>query len=449
MTLNFFYNRWVAALILLCAVINITYATNNSLLIKNWREVNSKPKVVDTRDNIFIEQVNNNAILDKTPANCLASKIADTKHRITWQPKWHYIGAGIVRLPSAKISPDRSVLSIIENTGNPGDPSGSRIILLNCYNFKILRIIELHEQLVTKLCYIPNTHKLIAAIDQQQLLKQTSGFMIIDLTGTKAPQKITTLEKISSMACSAKKLFIAFPSGNLEYYDLSTPTAPGTKIKFFKQVSALVFHPVTNRLLVATSAKLNYLKQSTMAPDIYAATDLPNNFRPNKIIITDPTGSCALIENNRRFMLVHNRQARAVEIIPGLAADMNINKHLLAVSLLHKQQIQLYQLPEDVAKPPFEPKKLSPRTRGDITMLAFIPEPIKKITKTSPPTKENKIQGGKSKTVKKRKRNKSKKKKKKIIPRHRLLIIDSYGNIYILEQVRRRWHKTLLFTPKQ
>jgi hypothetical protein len=438
-----FNNRLIPALILSYSIINIAIAADTPLLIRNWSDDEPKITVEDSRDNIFKEQIENIDILKKTPEKCLATVIADIEHKIIWQPKWYYSGAGTVRIPEAVISPDKSALAIIENIGKPGAPSSSRIILLNLYNFKILRIIELPEKLLTMLCYIPNTNQIIGIVDRQKSLKQSSGFMVIDLTGKLAPRKIKTSKKIAAVDCSPKKLFIAFADGSLEYFDLTDLTASSIKINLFGKITALAYHSTTNRLLATSSGKLNYLKLSTMAADIYAETSISKNFRPDKIIITDASGNCALLENKRRFMLVRNRQSRHFDIIPDVAADMNKNRQLLAIGIRHKQQLQLYNLPGAEKLKPCEPKKITPRTSGDITILTFIPEPMEEIIKTAKAPVINK-----SKNKKKTKKRKVKP-KKKTDPAIRLLIVDSHGNIYKLEHYKRRWRKELLIEPKK
>ena len=429
-------------LLLSVCIITSAFADDKPPVIKNLSDAEIRPKVEDSRDNIFQERVNNESILKNTPKKCLATSVADLEHKTTWQAKWHYSGVGTIRLPDAKISPDRSLLTIIENTGKPGAPSGSRIVMINCYNFEILRVIELPEQLLTALCYIPGTNQLIAAIDRQQSLKQSFGYMVIDLTGRTRPQKIGTTEKIIALACSNKDLFTVTDNGTLAIFDLAVPTKPPVAIKSEKKITALTFAPATNRLLTTANSRLEYLKISTMAPDIYAGTKLPTGFKPHKIIITDNKGSCLLLEKNSRFIFAKNRQIREFNKEPGTAADFSQTKQLLAIAIRHKQLLQLYQLPMSEKIKPCEPRKLKPKTGGDIIMLAFLPEPpaikIEQGTKLKAKTK-----GKKTKKVKK----KIKKKQQK--PSTRLIVIDSHGNIYTLKHFRRRWSKNLIIAPKK
>jgi hypothetical protein len=434
----FFNNCFMHLLLLSICIITVAPAANKPPVIKNWNDSTIKTKVEAICDNIFQERINNQEVLKETPKKCLATAVADLEHKTIWQPKWHYSGTGTIRLPDAKISPDRSVLTIIENIGKPGAPSSSRIVMINCYNFEILRVIELPEQLLTTLCYIPDTNQLIVAIDRQQRLKQSSGFMIIDLTGRNLPRKIKTAGKIRAITCSNKNLFTVTADNKLVMFNLASPAEPPVKIAADKNITALIFDSATNRLLTAGNRQLNYLKISTMAPDIYAETELPAGFAPNKIILTDSKGDCILIEEDRRFIFARNRQTRAFSKAPGTAADVALTKQLLAISIRHKQLLQLYQLPTSTELKPCEPRKIKPKTRGDIIMLAFLPEPPTEI-KPAPSIKE----ATKTKKVKKTTRKKEKK------PSIKLIIIGSHGNIYTLEYYKRRWRKALIIKPKK
>lgn len=425
-------------LLLTIMIISTAWGADRPPVIRNWSDDETKTKVKDSRDNIFQERVNNQTILKNTPKQCLATITADLKNKTMWQPKWHYTGAGTVRLPNACISPDRSLLTVIENIGSPGAPSSSRLILINCYNFKIVRVIELPEQLLTALCYIPGTNQLVATVDRQQSLKQSFGFTIIDLTGKTAPRKIKTNTKITALTCSNQKLFVAFSDGKVSCFDLENLNAPDEKINLFKNITALAFHADTNRLLASGNGKLNYLKLSTMAADIYAETDLPVSFKPNKITIIDHKGNCVLLESNRQLVLAKNRQTRELEPVPGTTINVNSANSLLAVGMRHKQILQLYKLPETEKLKPCEPRKLKDKTNGDIIMLAFLPEPMQEpVIPPKTPKKNRKIKKRKIKV------------KKPIAPVTRLLIIDSHGNIYKLKYLKKRWHKTLLIKPKK
>ncbi len=432
----FLYRLPIIILVLSSIFINTINGADAPPVIKNWKDSTIKTKVEAICDNIFQERINNQEVLKDTPKKCMATAVADLEHKTIWQPKWHYSGAGTIRLPDAKTSPDRSVLTIIENIGKPGTPSSSRIVMINCYNFEILRVIKLPEQLLTTICYIPGTNQLIAAIDRQQRLKQSFGFMIIDLTGSNLPRKIKTSGKITAMTCSNKNLFTVTADNKLVMFNLASPAEPPVKIAADKNITALAFDSATDRLLIAGNRQLNYLKMSTMAPDIYAETELTAGFAPNKIILTNSKGDCILIEEDRRFIFARNRQTRAFSKTPGTAADVALTKQLLAISIRHKQLLQLYQLPISTELKPCEPRKLKPKTGGDIIMLAFLPEPPKKI-KPAPTVK--------AKTRIKQSKKKTKKKEKK--PSIKLIIIGSHGNIYTLEYSKRRWRKALIIKP--
>ncbi len=441
-----FHNRIVIAILLLFTFISPAFPADSPPVIRNWSTGETKPKVEDSHDNIFQEHIKNPEALKNTPKKCLATAVADLDNKIIWQPKWHYVGVGTIRLPDAKISSDRTILTIIENSGKPDAPSSSRLILINCYNLEIIRVIELPEQLLTTICYIPGTNQLVAAIDRQSSLKQSFGFMIIDLTGKNIPQKIDTTEKIVSMACSTKHLFTATATGKVKMFDLASPTTAPVKIALAKNITALAFSSSTNRLLMTGDRQLTYLNLSTMAPDIYAATTLFNSFKPNKIIITDTKGSCLLLEENKKMVLVKNRQLRAFSKEPGVAADFLQSKQLLVMAIRHKQLIQLYKLPQSEEFKPCEPRRQKPKTTGDITMLAFLPDPAELTIKTTEVKEKPKAKQTKAKKTKKVRK---KVKKKQYKTDTRLIVIDSHGNIYTLIHARRRWHKTLIIESKK
>ncbi len=150
-----------------------------------WKVVSGTEKADGTEENSSTAQGQTEAQAQPGSAADLLKESGQTGTRLLWQPQEVLTLHAPVRLPDAAISPDRSVIVFVETTGATEGPFGSRLILMNTANWKILRILELRERMIRKIVWVPGTLKLAALCTAQPALDQKYGLAVFDLqTGT-------------------------------------------------------------------------------------------------------------------------------------------------------------------------------------------------------------------------------------------------------------------------
>ncbi len=187
----------------------------------------ARPEVKDDRSNVVVESAEfasgdeddedgkagragkGDKLTIDTPAGCSAAKFQKGLDKIIWKPKWHFEGAGAVHLEAFFMSPDQSVLGVVERTGAQDGPFGSRIVLINTYSWEILKVHELSEEYVTKACWIPGKDLIGLWTDKQPSLKQPSRILIINAnTGKTVSQSEAQKYSVSDIQAFKGRLLV-------------------------------------------------------------------------------------------------------------------------------------------------------------------------------------------------------------------------------------------------
>lgn len=382
---------------------------NDPLTIKNWGEKDLWPKVEDDRSNIYKERLKDKrANLAGTPEKCLAVEVADRQYRIDWQPKWHYHGVGGPRLPDAAISPDRSIVALIENTGKPDAPSGSRIVLYNVYNFKVVKIIEQKECKISRICFIPDSASLACFVEAQKCFKQKPRLIIVDLATGENIGEAYLPEPVSDMASSLTGEIVAvrMQNGGISVFNTSDLKTPPRTVKDCQNGKCLTINSDRGQLVAPVGSQVKMFNLETLRPNAMSEFGLPAGFSPDKIKMIEEQ-SYILLEKHKKLLYARNLKVRTVADDPDITFDFQPETKTLAVGMLHKQKLQLYTIPGLEELKAVEPGNLRPKTRGDIIMLAFTTKAMN------------------------------------------LIVLDNHGNLYLMTKPKRRWEKKLLISAKK
>ena len=123
------------------------------------------------------------------PPRSLAAKLRDPDREkvLRWSPMERVGLLRGVRLPAAALSPDQSVLALVETTGGEDPPNGSRIVLIDTHTWGILRVIEI-PRLTDRIVFAWKEPVLFVLCKPQSELKQEGGLAKIRLDPDTAPE---------------------------------------------------------------------------------------------------------------------------------------------------------------------------------------------------------------------------------------------------------------------
>ncbi len=407
-----------------------------SLVIRNWQTEDETKKVQDDRSNVYIEKGNTDRNFADTPKSSSAFRAGSRTESYEWNPKWHFYGVGEVRIPDSAMSSDKSLLAIVENTGKKGKLSGSRIILFNTYNYRVVKIIEVEKRKINKICFIPNTEKIACSAERQLQIKQPSSLLLIDCLSKDISVNQKLNDEIRAITAGMDGTYIFMLSGSsndIYMLKISSWDDHPEKMKNNNSTPSAMLVSKDNTLLLASSG--NIRQYDAVTGQFFDNISLPRDFTPTKIVEDPKSKTMALMENRGRAYILNGKRNKKFYDGAG-----NVGTYMgawnLFLMLNRGGTLTPFELPGyEQGKKFIKAASMRPKTKGSIMNMWFLPEI---------PDKEAIEAAAKSK--------KRKSKSKKEIPPKRtngVLVLDSLGNIYFLEPTRRLWRKQLILSAKK
>ena len=375
------------------------------LKIRNADSDKDRSRVVDSKDNIIIE--NNAAVdlLENTPADSFAARIADKGKSLEWKPKWYFEGAGGPRLPDAGFSPDGSVLAIAEVAGATDGPFSSRLVLINTYNNKCIRIVEIPETRISRFILLPDTDSAVCIQQPQPSLRQDIKAFTLNLkTGVKGSETTSFSSKVTGLtAVPDNRLMInTAESTKIYVFDLANLAQDPVTLETSFKGGLLAMADDGITLVAAGKGKLLFFNLTNGQNTPFSEKERPADFTPDHIVLCNNNGSLfAASAEGKDIIWAGTGKVRTLAKNAGniLVYDKK-NKRLLA-ELAVKSTLAFYDVPKFEPAGTCQPQAVPPATRGDIITLMAIPAGI--------------------------------------------LEFDSHGNLFLIYKPKSNWKKNLIF----
>lgn len=368
-------------------IVEMEEGSFNKIKVRNWSK-EEKPEVKADSSNVSIEENQNNASsgpIDvakklKVPPGSFAARITQTSRILNWQPKWRYTGAGGPWLPAAELSPDLSVIAIVETIGETEGPFGSRLIFIETYNWNIVRILELMNKKIEKIRFIPGTTHLLCWSSKQVDLKEPNSLFILNARNGRIRSLTKKFhnpfsciiagrkgKRVFAKDSGSDKLFVFENLRNLDDFKsiktgISAPDAPMAVSPDNSEIAALgngkaEFYGVENLKL-----KKSFKTGDDYTPDTVLFADSDRNlaavkkegaacfFRGDfKVELTDFAGDVIFVFNDRK------------------------NGLTLAMEMRKQDEFVLYGVPDLGKISSFIPRKMKPKTKGDTLAGGYLP----------------------------------------------------------------------------
>lgn len=254
--------------------------------VRNWDASKEAQKVEEESDNVRVKDVQ--AVdapkkldankqrskslagkLMKTPSKSMAAQLtpADNSKVIEWQPKWRQKGIGGAWIPSVALSEDRSVLCVLETTGKDEGPYGSRLIVINTYDWSVLAVYEYEDKYYTSIEFAGTSSMLVALASRQAVMKQPCVFNGIDLrTGKLTEGQLLQTQPVCWKAFDDKRIFASFPDSE-HLYELKIGelfiSAP-VKTSIDLQVDAIAVSPDRKNMALASKSLISFIAMRDM-----------------------------------------------------------------------------------------------------------------------------------------------------------------------------------------
>ena len=335
----------------------------------------------------------------KTPINSSAHILADTSKTIIWRPKWNFWGTGTLSIPSISLSFDSSILAIVEYFGSERGPYGSRIVLVNTYDWTTVAVHIFEDTKIEQMVYV-SANQVYCYAEAQPVLKQKASFFRYNLknkTSDKQQERVVSDMKL----INGVGLAVKYADDNtFEMIETNNDQPFKFKTKNTKGVIAL---SPDKRILLYGNKTLDIFKPGIS----WADKSFPHDYTVITAQNLQQTNQSVFVTDSKKLILQTKEQFReiAADIRPRLFYNYDSNK--LIVEKEFKSSLEFYSVPDLLLEDTVAPAPIRPKTKGTVISLNFLKH------------------------------------------QNKYLILDSYGNLYLFYKKKRRWEKILIFTAKR
>ncbi|MBN2640723.1 MAG: hypothetical protein JXR78_03635 [Victivallales bacterium] len=346
----------------------------NKLRIVSDTAIVERPKVEDKADNVIISTRDAGKNLTNTKTDSLAYAIADRTHSYFWEPKWQYFRTNGVWLPKAACSHDKSIVAIIENTGSGAGPRGSRLVLINTFNWRTVRIIDFPEEELIDLCFIPDSTRAIAYMRRQQVLEQKEDRLYdVDLSGAEKPRALLAPQEGHGNMIATGRYFLIKPDNatDIYRYDNRNGLVYNGKIK---SAPSKIHYAIAEDQRTVAIAETGKVKIYDSLNDVITHTlPLPDGFIPDSVTFAGCNDLILVCAQGRNPILFDGIRRNELS---GSSNGMSLYDPLektLFIQMIERSTLMHYHMPELIPQKGVSPSKLRPKNRGRIVFMDFLP----------------------------------------------------------------------------
>ena len=346
---------------------------------------------------------------EKAPFNSLAETLI-SPHQYSWQPKWHYENGGGVQIQDAALSRDCSVLGLLEKVRLSSGKTGTLLILINTYNWKISRIYFYKEQLFTKMLFIGRGRRILAAEKKDNAGTKEVILHIINLkTGKESPNEYTLKGELEGIALSlkSKKAYIKLKDNDkvitvsIPHLSKEAECRTGLQNAFIKTGFDNIVMIGKEKIKIFNSDMTHinneYKNPLQIIPDSMAftggnSTEFAFGAYMNK----------AILFKNGKHRILTEHSGKVMTALP----EYNI----LVFSDMYKNQLRFINLGDFSENKPVVPAKIQPKTLAGARFIAYLKK------------------------------------------RHRFIVLDTHGNLCLYWKGGRKtktWKKHIIFRAEK
>ncbi len=342
----------------------------------------------------------------KAPRRSLAAAL-DKKERYSWLPRWDYTGKGGVRIPSAAISADKSVLGILENVRTGKGSETTLLVLIGTDSMRILSILAFPEKTISKLVFLGKTG---SAVLWEGLPGGRGKLHKVDLASGE-------IVGVSSDISAPLDSMVASPDGASVYVNLNSPKihilefdsgALGNPPKFLEcsqRRGLLALSPDGKLVALAGPDLIELVKISDRAK--LSEIESPLGVPPTAFVFMGDSSKMAALAYMKPCYVVAAGKAEKLRMMSGRNLEYLSKKKLLVVEEYKNKRISIINTNTMKEVSHFDPGKVKPHTSGSPVLISFLPRSGK------------------------------------------YLVLDSRGNLCLFRLPGKKWKKEIIFSAQK
>jgi len=342
----------------------------------------------------------------ETPSNTLAASIPQ-KYKYFWLPHWQFKGKGKVMLPGADISTDRSLLAILETVPHENDDYGTMVVLINTYNWTILRIHYYNNKLLTKVFFRPESNQLLVW-EKSQNNKIHKKIHLINIKSGNIVSSSRDINKTLSgialdMAGNKVYLKTVNKAKTIYIFDLENLTKKPSKRKCFEEEGYIAVSK--NSLLFAGKEKLVEYKLDSNQKIF----EIENKSKiiPESIIFLGSNNKLAFSSYMHPMTISIGNKSKQLSTSAGQVIFYRQDIDLLAFEEYKNRQITFFSMSDLESTAKLIPRKIKPKTKAGALFLSYLPH------------------------------------------MERYIVLDKKGNLCLYHKPGKKWRKKILFSAKK
>ena len=394
-------------ILLFAALFQFILAAGPAIPVIRMEQTEERPQVAETGK---ITEFSAETTDVTAPGGTAVGRLAAGK-KYQWQPSQLAGRAtGGADLADIILSPDESLLVMVERIGGENKPNSTRFILTSLHDKKIVRAVTVRERRISHIAFIPGSDRFIASENAQSEFDRKNGLVTIDIKEGKILDTSRPEESsVTSLWTNGKKVWYTVEkSGFIRELALDKLDAEPEKIRTQVPEARIIPSPDGRMLISFGKEKCERFKIDADGPaTLYQACDTEKDFSPVQAVSLNDDGSnVLLLEPAGRAILSLNGSSKTLTEKADAVAAFFKKENILLLGLLKNDAIVKIPLP--AAEPegkPVTPGKLKPASRnGNLKLLALSGSPV------------------------------------------RAVLVDTRANVMMLEITKRRWKKTPILT---
>ena len=346
----------------------------------------------------------------KVPSSSTAAAVSDGA-RYGWLPNWNYTGKGGIRLPGMALSPDASILALLETVNPKGVGPSTLLVLINTYNWRVCSVRHYRGRVFCNMTFRPRTS--VPEVIVWETGKKTGEPGRLRSINLKNGEISASSDAIQSStvryAVAPNGAFVALKtdSGMKSLYILDLEDLGGKPRKITTK------QPFGIPAISADSSVVAFAGEGSV--ELFSAAELSAIDSVNHSVGAVPE-AFAFVGSSTRFAL--SAYAHPCElIVDGDAKRLceRAGRHLflmpkadrIAFELYKSAMVSLFDLKKLSVVTTFNPRRIKPKTRGEGRLIGYLPH-LK-----------------------------------------RFVELDSKGNLFLFHLPGRKWRKMMIFAAKR
>jgi len=359
--------RSAAVIMLLLCGIAVAWGQNDKLLpIRNDDASNVDLEKIARPGNLKIAPLTDPAVWKSVRPNTLAARIADRRNAIEWRPLWSNRAVAGVNLKGLSVTPDNSVVALVETHSDDAGIISSVIIFYETANWRIIRAIWLPGQQVNAFSLIPHTVLAAAYVRGQQALDQKRDtLLLIDCESGKVKENIPQDSHGNSdlvMACSSDFVAVKYFNARGIYFCQvvdGAPLLPKAEKDIPATAGLLAFSP-DGRTLAWADAQ----GACTYEPikSVLEKIALPPGFNPTGMVYT--TDGLTIAHIGSPLWIFTGNGSREINVKTSGNMIWSPADRMLYVETLPKRSLAAMSPPQYQSEDELLPLRLKPASMG-------------------------------------------------------------------------------------